>query len=190
MGRRAQDLNGSGGMVNRKEDVVGDEATGGPDFGREEVRGDDGGGVSLQEPLPGRAPAAFGRRLDPVALQDGLDRVRRDVMAKVQEGALDLVVAPGGVLGREPDDERLDLLAGISLPTGPRGLVGPLRCDEPSVPREDRVGGDDRSDRLEDPPAEGTALPRQTPALGVGKLQPRRSELRTEDPCSLRGGSR
>ena len=119
LGGRREDLDGAGRVVDREENVVRDQATGGPDLGREEVGRDDRSsrgpsGTASRSP----ALAALGRGLDPVALQDGLDRVRSDVVAEVHERALDLVVAPVRVLGREPDDERLDLLPGVGLPSG------------------------------------------------------------------------
>jgi hypothetical protein len=72
-------------VMNQEERVVRDEASHGPDLGREEVCREDQFRVGPEEGLPRRAAAAVRGRLDPVPPQDGLDRVWADDVTQVLE---------------------------------------------------------------------------------------------------------
>ena len=82
----------------RAEDVVGDEPAQRPDFGRKEVgRGQDLT-VRGDELLPGRALPALGSRTDTVAAQDVGDGLVAQVVAQIDQGTGDPVVAPAPIL--------------------------------------------------------------------------------------------
>ena len=75
----------------------------------EEVAGNDPGGLLAQEcpPSGGRPPWSG---VQPMAAQRGADHRRREAHAKVEQLALDTLVAPARVLPGQADDQLLQLL--------------------------------------------------------------------------------
>jgi hypothetical protein len=72
----------------------------------EEVAGEEPGGLLAQERPPrGRCPPRG--RVEAMTTQRGADRSRRGLYAEVEQLALDLLVAPAGILGRQADDQLL-----------------------------------------------------------------------------------
>ena len=107
----------------------------------QEVTGDDGVRLGGQELPPGR-PGPPGRGIDARGVQDLPHRGRGDRMPEPRQLALDPPVAPGRVLPRHPDDQRLDRgTGGRSSWPAPAGVV-PLAGDEVTVPAQDRGRGD------------------------------------------------
>src|SRR2546427_11627414 len=103
---------------------------------------------------------------DPIVLQNLGDGASRDAVVEILQRPLDATVAPRGILGRHPHDERRDLLhePGTALPpTLPRPLLG----DQPPVPAQDRVRCHDGRHLPKDSATESLALRRQAPALVI-----------------------
>jgi hypothetical protein len=73
-----------------------------------QVAGDDPGGLLASECPPGAVGSPW-CRVEPAAAQGGADRGRRDMYAKVEQFALDGLVAPPGVLLGEADDQLWDV---------------------------------------------------------------------------------
>jgi hypothetical protein len=65
--------------------------------------------LGVQELPPGGVGVPLGRRRDPQRLEDPADRGRTGPVAELEQLALDPLVAPAGVLGGEPLDQRGDL---------------------------------------------------------------------------------
>jgi len=73
-------------------------------------------------------------------LEDPADRGCADLVAELEQLALDPLVSPAVVLGGEPLDERGDLGAD-GRPSCPVG-AGPLAGDQAAVPAQDGTWGD------------------------------------------------
>ena len=67
----------------------------------EEVGGQHGRGLYVQELPPGRIGAPLGSQRDPQRLEDPADRGRTGPVTEFQQFALDPLVPPRGVLGGE-----------------------------------------------------------------------------------------
>ena len=104
----------------------------------EEVGGQHGRGLYVQELPPGRIGAPLGSQRDPQRLEDPADRGRTGPVTEFQQFALDPLVPPRGVLGGEPLDQRGDLDAN-RRPAGPV-RVGPLLSDQAAVPPQHGAG--------------------------------------------------
>ena len=113
------------------------------------------------------------------------NRAACDSVAEVLEGSLDTAVSPRGIFLCHADDEATDPLHDTGPTDSPLGRVGPLGCDELSVPAEDGVGCHDRRDASEDSASQDFALRGETPALVVGEAQTLASELLLEDAVLL-----
>jgi hypothetical protein len=86
------------------------------------------------------------------------------------QSALDPSVAPAGVLDRHPDNQLTDLLHHTGT-TYTLSWIGPFRGDEFAMPRQDRIGRYDCSDRLENLPAQGLPFGSQSATLVIGKIE-------------------
>lgn len=82
-----------------------------------------------------------------MALQDVAHRLIADGIAQVRQGADDAIITPRAICLRHADDQcfqlLVDLWASWSLP-----MLGALKfpSDQLPVPRQDRIGCDDRGD--------------------------------------------
>jgi len=114
--------------------------------------------MDRQEGLPARLFTALWRGLDAMIFEDGLDRIARDVMPEVLQGAADARVAPGRVLVRHVCHERGEVRfrARPTMPALRRAVV--LRGDQPAVPAQDGIGRHDAGDVGQAPSAEGFAF--------------------------------
>src|SRR4029450_104176 len=111
----------------------------------EEVAGEDPGGLLTQKRPPGRTRAPRGR-VEAVAAQRFADRGGRDLYAEVEQLTLDPLVAPGGVLGGQTDDQLLDLRVERGTPASTM-RVGPGAGDQPAVPAQQRLRLDQEHDQ-------------------------------------------
>ena len=75
----------------------------------EDVGGEDGRGLGVQELPPCRVGAPLRRWRNPQGFEDAADRGSADPVAGLEQLALDALVSPAVVLGGEPLDERGDL---------------------------------------------------------------------------------
>jgi len=87
-------------------------------------------------------PAVEG--IQPMAARRGADHRRRDPHAKVQQLALDALVAPTRVLPGEADDQLVQLLVQWRSPWS-AVRVGPGAGHEPPVPAQQRLGRDEEA---------------------------------------------
>jgi hypothetical protein len=94
----------------------------------EEVGGEHRRGVRVQELPPRRVGAPLGRRGDLQRPEDTADGGCVDLVAELEQFALDPLVSPAVVLGGESLDERGDLGAD-RRPTRP-ARAGPLAGDQ------------------------------------------------------------
>ena len=106
----------------------------------EEVARHDPGSLLAQERPPGRGRSPWGG-VEAVAAQGGADHRRRDAHAKVEQFALDALVAPARVLPGQADDQLLHLLVQWR-PAGLAIRVGPGAGYQPPVPAQQRLGLD------------------------------------------------
>src|SRR5438445_2046096 len=100
--------------------------------------------MRADELLPCRGRLALWRRWEAMALEDVAHGLVTDRVPEVGEGADDPVVAPGAILLRHADDQRLQLLVNGGSPwalpvCGAIKLLG----HELTVPAKNRVGLDD-----------------------------------------------
>src|SRR6266702_1500209 len=86
-------------------DEVADQATEREHLDGEEVRRRDRAQMGLQEGGPWHPTAAQGRGFETVLAEDALDRVVGEDVSKVAQDITDPRVAPGRVLGGDPDNE-------------------------------------------------------------------------------------
>src|SRR6266568_9450117 len=91
--------------VDDEANEVADQATEREHLDGEEVRRRDRAQMGLQEGGPWHPTAAQGRGFETVLAEDALDRVVGEDVSKVAQDITDPRVAPGRVLGGEPDDE-------------------------------------------------------------------------------------
>ncbi len=106
----------------------------------EEIGGQHGRGLGMQELPPGRVGVPFRRRRDVQGFEDPADRGCADPVAELEQLALDALVSPRAVLGGELLDERGDLGAGRRSSRVVR--VGPLLSDQAAMPPQDGAGRD------------------------------------------------
>jgi hypothetical protein len=99
-----------------------------------QVAGDDPGGLLAQERPPGDVGSPW-CRVQPMAAKRRSDRGRRDPNPEVLQFALDALVAPGGVLLGQADDQLLGLLV-QRWPARPAVRVGPGAGDQPPMPAQ------------------------------------------------------
>ena len=114
--------------------------------------------MSGQERLPGCLRAALGCGLDAVVLEDSLDGVAGDFVAEALQPAADSRVAPSGGLVRHADHQRGDVRLGAGATGDSLLRAGVFLGNEPAVPTEDRVRGDDARDVAEATPTERLSL--------------------------------
>ena len=171
----AGDLDPTCRVLDGEQHVVRYEPAPRPHVDREEVHAADRIGVRLQEGPPARRPVRAW--LDAVVLERGRDGGLANAVAELLELALDAQVAPTGVLAGHANDQLPDHLhdagAAKSLLVG----VGVVRCDQPSVPPQDRVRGDDGCEAVEDAAAQRLALGREAAALVVRQAESLPAEL-------------
>jgi hypothetical protein len=124
----------------------------------EDVGGEHGRSLGVQELPPCRVGVPFRCRGDLQGPEDAADRGRADPVAEFQQFALDPLVSPAVVLGGEPLDEHGDLgadrrparpvqvgpCAGDQAAVPPQYGAGP---DQPVHPQELDQGGEDRAIR-------------------------------------------
>jgi len=101
----------------------------------EEVAGDQVVPVVRQEGSPGAAPA-LGRGRQAVLAEDALDRRPGDAVPHLEQFALDLPVAPRGVLARQAHDERDTVGCGLRSPQLPGVGKRPPAPDDLAMPAE------------------------------------------------------
>ena len=154
-------------------------------FDGEEIAGRQAVPVRLQKRLPRHTPAALGRRVDPVVVQDPLHRGPGDRVPKVQQRAADPCIAPRRILARHPHHKRGDLPWRHRSASTSAGTSVVFPGDQCPVPAEDRVRGDDTRDLRQDPPAEFLAAHGETTALGVSQAKRSRAQVFPEDPILL-----
>src|SRR5262245_25379931 len=121
--------------------------------------------MSGQERLPGCLRAALGGGLDAEVFEDSLDGVAGDFVAEALQPAAESRVAPSGVLVRHADHEGGDVRLGAGATGDSLLRAGVVLGNEPAVPAEDRVRGDDPRDGPEATPTEGLSLHRQAAPL-------------------------
>jgi hypothetical protein len=146
---------------------------------REQIAGDDRGGLGDHELAPG-VPLGSGKAL---RCGDAPDARGRDVDPDLLQLTLDPPVAPHRVLPRHPPDQELGLKGDrLSLVDPMRGV--PLAADELAVPASERVGREqvgealaERTEPLEDR-EDKPLLPRR---LRVGHLATQNGELLAQD---------
>jgi hypothetical protein len=113
------------------------------------IAGDDRSRLGSQELPPGR-PCSPRRRADARGVQDLPHRGRGDRIPDLRELALDSPMAPGRILPRHLDDQRLNRGPGGRTSWPAPARVVPLAGDEVTVPAQDRGRGDGKDLR---PPA-------------------------------------
>ena len=106
----------------------------------EEVGGEDGRGLGLQELPPGRVGVPHWRWRDPQSLEYPADGGGAGPVAELEQLALDALVSPAVVLGGEPLDERRDLSTD-RWASGPV-RVGPFLSHQATMPSQDGAGRD------------------------------------------------
>ena len=140
-------------------------------------------------PAGGRVPRGG---IQTVTAQYRADRGGRDLDAEALEFALDALVAPGGVLPRQADNQLLHLLI-QRWPAGLAVRVDPGAREEPSVPAQQRLRPDEEARPASS--GQGTADRREPgPVGGLERgswdLTAQDGELVTEDEdLEVLGGS-
>src|SRR5262245_2518463 len=128
---------------------------------REEVSRRQAAPMSGQERLPWHLRAALRCGFDAVVLEDRLDHVAGHFVAETLQRAADSRVAPRRVLVRHADHEGGDIRLGAGATGDSLLRAGVFPGDEPAVPTEDRVRGDDARDAPEATPTERLSLHRR-----------------------------
>jgi hypothetical protein len=171
--------------VDHEEDEVPLETGQREHFDGKEVGSREAGPVCEQERLPRRALTPLGGRVDPVILQDPLHRVPGDLVTEVGKRTLDPCVAPLRILARHTHYELSDLSERhrAASPSSRTAVV--LLGDQPPVPAEDRVRGDDTGHLHQCAPAKSLAAHCESTALGVSEPKRSRTKLLAEDAILL-----
>src|SRR5262245_6629830 len=146
---------------------------------REEVSRRQAAPMSGQERFPGRLRAALGCGFDAVVLEDRLDRVAGHFVAETLQRAADSRVAPRRVLVRHADHEGGDIRLGAGATGDSLLRAGVFPGDEPAVPTEDRVRGDDARDAPETTPTEGLSIHSEAAPLVGSEPEPTGTALGT-----------
>ena len=105
-------------------------------------------------------------------------------MSELFQFALNAAVAPAVVFTSHADNQVADGLS-QARPAHPPGHVGPLPGDQTAVPAHQRIGGDERGDRVERPSPEALGLRRQATTLIVSQPELPATKLLFEDPVLL-----
>ena len=162
---RSDDVDLARAELDHEERVDRDETAGRPDLCSEEVSSRDAVPVNAEEVLPARASRTFWSWLDAVVLEDALHGVVANAVPEVEESALDAAVAPGESLDGHADDEVFDHLH------RPRSsatrIVGPILCDQFSMPAHQGVGGYDGREFVEERSPEVLGLRSQPTPLVI-----------------------
>jgi len=163
-----------GGVFDEEQDVELAESDGVDDEG---VTSDDPAGLPGEELGPGRSGASRGG-IDAVTFQDHPDGGRCEAVAEPGEFAVDASVAPVGVLSSEADDELFSVTHGAGPARSPL-RIDPSGRGQPTVPRQQRVGGDDES--MTDPSGDHAGGPGDHATVDVGELGTVRGSLQDRD---------
>ena len=105
-------------------------------------------------------------------------------MPELFQFALNAAVAPAVILTSHADNQGADGLP-QARPAHPPGHVSPLPGDQTAVPAHQRIGGDERGDRIERPSPEARGLRCQSTTLIVSQLELPATTLLFEDPVLL-----
>src|SRR4029077_13339652 len=116
--------------------------------------------------------------LNPVVLENRLDRVAADVVTKPFELTANARVAPTRVHACQRNDQCGKVRLGPRATRASRGRAVVLLRDQRAIPPQNRVRSDDAGDARQPPPAERLTLDRQNAALVVGE---------TDSSMSVRG---
>ncbi len=135
--------------VNHEQDEIAHHSSCGQCLDCEEVDGSDGPPMSLQESLPARSFASLGSRLQSRVNQDALDRVSPDIVADVEQSALDARIPPAWVVRGHRADEVGDSAAGSGPPRAPTMASVVLFRHQIAVPTQPRVACDDAGDAVQ-----------------------------------------
>jgi hypothetical protein len=111
-----------------------------------------------------------------MAAKRGTDRGRRDPNPEVLQFTLDALVAPGGVLPGQVDDQLLHLLV-QRWPARPAVQVGPGADDQAAVPAQQRL----RLHKAARPARPGQHAADRGQQRPVGGLQPESWDLAAQD---------
>ena len=137
--------------------------------------------MGVEESLPGRLTFSIRRRFDAVCFQDISDRPVGNAMSQICQGALDTVIAPGGILLRHSQHEFNDLACGRWASRGfPVLAVVPVSGDELAMPAEDGIRSDDGGKLVEQLAAEDLAFDGEPTALAIVEEYSFLSELLPE----------
>src|SRR6266705_5343767 len=111
----------------------------------EEVAGQDRSGVSGEKLRPSRTIAARCRR-NAMTAQDAADGARRDLVAELEELALDAAIAPTWVLPAQPQNQVTQLIRDWR-PAAPRAPAegGPVPAYQLPMPAEQRGGREEQA---------------------------------------------
>ena len=101
----ACDVYGSGGDVDKEQDIVGDETLDRADLDAQEVRRRQTLPVSLQKRRPSGVRVSLRSGLDPVISEDIGDGAASNAMSQIGQCASDSRVSPGGILKRYLQNE-------------------------------------------------------------------------------------
>jgi len=124
--------------------------------------------VGLEETLPSRLAFPIRRRFDAVCFQDIADRPVRNGMSQISQGALDAVIAPGGILLSHSQHEINDLACDRRASRGfPVLAVVPVSGDELAMPAEDGIWSDDGGKLVEQLAAEDLAFDGEPTSLAI-----------------------
>ncbi len=178
------DLDGPGRMVDHEEGMMRHQPAERPDLGREEVRGEDGRRMRLQEGPPRGSLAAVWGGIDPVPTEDVAHGVRRHGVTEVGKRALDPVVAPCRVFLGHPDDVAGDRLHLLRIAVA-AGRERPFLRDEISMPSKDGVGTDQGGDAGEERASQGMTTHGEAAALLVREPESTLAEHLPEDSVLL-----
>ncbi|MDP9174571.1 MAG: hypothetical protein M3O30_11990 [Planctomycetota bacterium] len=158
--------------MDEEEAVVGYQAESGPNFGGEEVGGEQAIRMGTDEVGPTCLALPMRRWVDAMFFEDVFDGLMADVVIQGDQGASDSAIAPGGILPRQlqdqidNDDIGLRSSDGFRFPTGsPIELLG----DQFSVPSKNRFGRDDTGDSFKRFTAELLADGRKRDSLAVSE---------------------
>src|SRR6266568_2182179 len=171
--------------VDDEANEVADQATEREHLDGEEVRRRDRAQMGLQEGGPWHPTAAQGRGFETVLAEDALDRVVGEDVSKVAQDITDPRVAPGRVLGGEPDDELPKRRRRTRATSSAASSTVVLGGDELTAPAQDRVGRHEPGELVQHAAAQHSALHREAAALVVDEPQLPATELLAEDEVLL-----
>ena len=121
-----------------------------------------------------------GSRPDAMLLQRLRNRAACDTMAQVFQSSLNPAVSPTRILFSHTDNQATDLQHNAGSPDS-LSCIGPLCCDQSTVPGHDRVGSHERSHLLEHLPTKNMAFGCQTSPLVIGETKAFATKLFFED---------